>query len=135
MSHPARENFADRARVRPSPYTAESFVTAAVAYYSEKYTRRVCRMREMARAVHAHILSDRTLEFASGKITPAGAVCSARAPNDFQTICAITEVKNEIGDGHSDPLAEAECAYVAIYSSTEVCDSQCSSLRRLRLHC
>ncbi|KAH9947831.1 hypothetical protein B0H21DRAFT_806645 [Amylocystis lapponica] len=69
---------------------AQSFITLAVAYYKEE-----------------------------ARLEPDGLVSSADTPDGFSTITAIHEVKLEIGDGGSDPIAQGECVYVAIYSSNE----------------
>ncbi|KAI0732364.1 hypothetical protein C8Q72DRAFT_901842 [Fomitopsis betulina] len=53
-------------------------------------------------------------------LTLDGIVLAAKTSNDFEAVSAITEVKNEIGGGSSDPLAQAECAYVAIHSSAAI---------------
>ena len=39
----------------------------------------------------------------------------------------------EIGEDHCDPLAQAECAYIAIHFSFKVCDSLSSRVLTLML--
>ena len=58
----------------------------------------------------------------SGKTrcTPDGVVESTDKLGEFAPVLALCAVRAEIGEGPSDPAAEAECAYVAIYSSEEV---------------
>lgn len=56
-------------------------------------------------------IGDITLSGATGIICPAA---------KRQAIVRIFEVKNEIGEGGSDPIAQAECDFVTICSSEEV---------------
>jgi len=52
-------------------------------------------------------------------IIPDGATVVACHGNQ-RAIARIVEVKNEIGEGGSDPIAQAECGFVLISSSTQV---------------
>ena len=99
---------------------ANAFVEQAVAYYPTE-TDRVQNSRAMTKAVHPNILA-RSAFTLSGKTrcTPDGVVESMEKLSDFAPVLALCAVKSEIGEGSSDPAAEAECAYVTIYSSEEV---------------
>lgn len=138
--HPVFADFLDLIEEEPEDFLpeeldqAQHLITAATDYYKTEEQRRDA-LEDMASAVHARILSRKTFEFTSRKLTLDGAVCAAKTPNGFNTVSAITVVKNEVGDGKSDPLAQAECAYVAIYSSNEVSGSRCSRFLMLRLQC
>ena len=37
-------------------------------------------------------------------------------------MAGITELKNDLGEGDSDPIAQSECTHIAIVSSTKVCE-------------
>ncbi|KAI0714115.1 hypothetical protein C8Q72DRAFT_206479 [Fomitopsis betulina] len=99
---------------------AQRFVVAANKIYQSE-EQRISGLQDTFRWLHANILTKKTFEFRSQKLIPDGAVCIAKTPDDFDTVSVITEVKNEIGDGGCDPLAQAECDYVAIYSADEAC--------------
>ena len=101
---------------------AQNFICGALRGYSTK-GERIRASGAMAQALHRQLFRTNDFPFARGYLELDGAVRSARAPNGFDTLSAIVEVKSEIGDGHSDPIVQAECDYVAIYSSDEVCDS------------
>ena len=98
---------------------AQKFITQTLAYCPTEAAR-LSHSSEMKNAVHANILSSMALSFASSKLLPDGAVSSGEAPNGFIALSAICEAKVEIGEGGCDPLAQAECAYVAVYASAEV---------------
>ena len=110
-------------------FRAQCFVTAANKFYKSEEMR----IQETFRWLHADILTKETFEFSSQKVTPDGTVCVAKTHDDFDTVSVIIEVKNEIGDGGCDPLAQAECDYVAIYSAVEVCGSRPSRVPMLTL--
>ena len=99
---------------------AQYFVAAANEIYSSE-ERRVDGLHEMARAVHARVLTQKMFEFKSQTLKVNGAVRAASTSNGFETVSVITEVRNEIGEGGCDPLAQTECAYAAVYSAEEVC--------------
>ncbi|KAH9948021.1 hypothetical protein B0H21DRAFT_708046 [Amylocystis lapponica] len=84
---------------------AQSFITLAVAYYKEEAIRKRKLQLVMGAAVHKNILVSEGLSYTY-----------TRWLLDHY---AIHEVKLEIGDGGSDPIAQGECVYVAIYSSNE----------------
>ena len=113
---------------------AQYFVAAANDIYSLE-ERHVDGLHEMARAVHAQVLTQKMFEFKSQTLKANGAVRAARTSNGFETVSVITEVRNEIGEGDCDPIAQAECAYVAIYSSDEVRGSRPSRVPTLTLQC
>ena len=79
--------------------SAQKFVTQAAAYYKSEDEQKT-------------------------ETSEMGSVVNSKVRDGFHTVAAITEVKAEIGEGGCDPIAQAECAYVAIYSSDEVCRSQ-----------
>ncbi|PCH32989.1 hypothetical protein WOLCODRAFT_159755 [Wolfiporia cocos MD-104 SS10] len=97
---------------------AQTFVTQAASYYIFE-TDRANEISAMSSAVHPRILAAATLSYISGELRPDGVVFSAKLLYGFRTVAAITQVKAEIGEGSCDPIAQAECAYVAIYSSDE----------------
>ncbi|KZT63438.1 hypothetical protein DAEQUDRAFT_770621, partial [Daedalea quercina L-15889] len=71
-------------------------------------------------AVHKHVTTGTGLTYSSGTVKPDGAVVASQAEvGRFKPVSCITEVKNEVGMDGCDPLAQAECVYVAIYSSAE----------------
>lgn len=109
---------------------AHDFVCLASAYYKDEAERVLKLSRNLNAAVYHGILGIQKLSYTSSKLAPDGVVFSERTPSGFSTITAILEVKAEIGEGNSDPIAQAECAYVAVYSSDEVfrlcrCSSWC----------
>ncbi|KZT18890.1 hypothetical protein NEOLEDRAFT_1142814 [Neolentinus lepideus HHB14362 ss-1] len=97
---------------------ALTFIGQAVKLYKNE-TKRMEQLSAMKAGVHQSILGITGLTFESGDFNPDGVVFSAQTPDQFKTILCITEVRNEIGEGGSDPISQAECAYVAVYSSDE----------------
>ena len=62
-----------------------------------------------------------TLDSGGRSFSPDAVVYSGRGGNQTPEIpLAIIEVKNEIGMGGSDPIAQAQCDYLAFYSSKQV---------------
>ncbi|KAF9777626.1 hypothetical protein BJ322DRAFT_1114857 [Thelephora terrestris] len=98
---------------------AHDFVCLASAYHKDEATRISELSLTMKAAVHSGILGPTTLSYKSRQLIPDGVVISGATPDGFKTIAAILEVKAEIGEGGSDPIAQAECAYVAVYSTEE----------------
>ena len=105
---------------------AHGFVTQAVDYYSTEADR-VSHSSQMTAAVHPDILSS---IYPFRNLGLDGVVTSAHAPNGFTTVLAMSEVKVEAGEGGCDPIAQAECAYVAVYASDQVGRSQRCTLHR-----
>lgn len=106
---------------------AHEFVCLASAYYGDEAERISHLSRNMKAAVHSDVVGAKPLCYLSNGFTPDGVVSSAVTPDGFSTIAAIFEGKAEIGEGGNDPIAQAECAYVAVYSSAEVFRSQCGA--------
>lgn len=99
---------------------AKTFVEGVLPYYStEGY--RIAASQAMAMAVHPCILTHSSFTL-SGQIrcTTDGAVRLGARLGDLEPALVLSEVSNEIGEAASDPSAQAECAYVTIYSSKEV---------------
>ncbi|RPD53873.1 hypothetical protein L226DRAFT_617285 [Lentinus tigrinus ALCF2SS1-7] len=102
--------------------TAHSFVTKAVAYFADEPTRRLKLKDSMGDGVHRQVLELTKIPNSTGRFTSDGAMFAsptATTPDDFCPIIALHELKNEIGEGGCDPIAEAENMYVAYYSSNE----------------
>lgn len=99
---------------------AYTFIQQAVAYYPTEAAR-INESWAMSKAVHPNILSQLTFTL-SGKnrCTPDGVVRLTDKLEGFAPVIALCEVKAEIGEDSSDPAAQAECAYVTVYSSEEV---------------
>ncbi len=98
---------------------AQWFVNNAVDFNGVA-ARRIHRLRRtMGEAVHPTIIESITLACAS----PDGRVSSVATPDGFRIITTITEVKEDVGTDACDPNAQAECDYVAIYTSEEVSSS------------
>ncbi|KAF9777978.1 hypothetical protein BJ322DRAFT_1131556 [Thelephora terrestris] len=98
---------------------AHDFVCLASAYHKDEATRIGELSFNMRAAVHFGIPGPIQLAYQSRQLVLDGVVTSAATPDGFRTIAAILEVKAEIGEGGSDPIAQAECAYVAVYSTEE----------------
>ncbi|KAF9062937.1 hypothetical protein BDP27DRAFT_1335927 [Rhodocollybia butyracea] len=90
---------------------ALNFLTDSANYYPTE-TARSINLRGIADAVHPNILNQ-------WSIKPEGSV-SFPCPllDGLPATAAITELQNELGEGDWDPIAHAECAYIAIISST-----------------
>ncbi len=92
--------------------------------------RRTNKLRPtMGEAVHptTTILKSITLTFPSstGTLQPDGRVSSIETPDGFLIIPTITGVEEVVGTGGgSDPNAQAECDYIALYSSEEASSSR-----------
>ncbi|KAF9444365.1 hypothetical protein P691DRAFT_778309 [Macrolepiota fuliginosa MF-IS2] len=98
-----------------------SLVSQSLLFYPTKADRMLGIQNILGHAVSPTMLSQTTLTLSTDRgsrtIIPDGVLqvmSSAKLPMP----CAlITEVKNEIGEGGSDPAAQATCDYVAIYTS------------------
>ena len=86
---------------------AQYFVAVANDIYSLE-ERHVDGLHEMARAVHAQVLTQKMFEFKSQTLKVNGTVRAARTSNGFETVSVITEVRSEIGEGGCEPLVQAE---------------------------
>ncbi|EKM53157.1 uncharacterized protein PHACADRAFT_210864 [Phanerochaete carnosa HHB-10118-sp] len=101
---------------------ALEYIDKSSRYYATEDDRKR-EMVTMTTAVHSRILD--TLEFSlapSRKFRPDGVIQTSRRPPGLKMspVLCIHEIKNEIGEGGSDPFAQAECCYVAIYCSDEI---------------
>ncbi|KAI9069718.1 hypothetical protein FKP32DRAFT_1586656 [Trametes sanguinea] len=105
------------------------YVRVSVAHHMDEATR-VKRMAGLMHVIMGHsILDVIEIQLSSGVLKPDGVV-KARV-EDFiemaRTLRCIVEVKNEIGEGGCDPIAQAERCYKVYYSSEQ--------LQRLRATC
>ncbi|KAI0808408.1 hypothetical protein C8Q74DRAFT_1434935 [Fomes fomentarius] len=116
---------------------AHSFIARAVDFYGVVDNRIKALAPSMNQAVHPTILDPVTLPTASGTMKPHGRASSVKTPDGFRIITTITEVNVDFGIGGCDPIAKAECDYVAIYSSDEASNLQCliSNARTIREVC
>ncbi|KZT67581.1 hypothetical protein DAEQUDRAFT_729022, partial [Daedalea quercina L-15889] len=97
-----------------------AFISESSLYHNSEYSRVNAIREAFADAVHKHVTTGTGLTYSSGTVKPDGAVIASQAKVEgFAPISCITEVKNEVGTGNCDPLAQAECVYVATYSSDE----------------
>ncbi|KZT22158.1 hypothetical protein NEOLEDRAFT_1150158 [Neolentinus lepideus HHB14362 ss-1] len=97
---------------------AQMFIDQAVRVY--KYpSDRINRLSAIKTAVHQQILGITPLGFGDTEFLTDGIIFSAEASDEFKSVICFTEVRNEMGWGGHDPVAQAECAYVATYSSDE----------------
>ncbi|OSD04890.1 hypothetical protein PYCCODRAFT_1423837 [Trametes coccinea BRFM310] len=102
--------------------TAYAFTVRALRCYAKEELRQNNLVQ--VNAVRPGLFQSSALNFDSGTIRPDGVIFSkgeltSNEGVDFHPVIAITEIKNDFGEGSCDPLAQAECAYAAIYSSKE----------------
>ena len=110
---------------------ARSFVERATQFYDVDHQRLDAVRPSMQAAIHQDILDETTLKFGTKELSPDGRVRSISTPDGFEIIKALVEGKNEIGLGRTDPIVQAECDYVAIYTSDEVGKRCCQALSLL----
>ena len=99
---------------------ARSFVELANQFYDQEYQRLEALRPSLQAAIHQDILAETALRFGDRSLRPDGRVRSISTPNGFEIIRVLAEGKNEIGLGGTDPIVQAECDYVAIYTSDKV---------------
>lgn len=100
---------------------ANEFVEKASALYTVEHGRVNALQPIVIHAIHENLLHTSELQTQHRRIRPDGTVSSRARANGFQPPVVITEVKNEIGIGECDPLAQAACGYVLLVSKPEVC--------------
>lgn len=101
--------------------TANNYMIEAMSFYDSKELRMEHLQEPMSEAVHTTIIEPVELDYRWGRTVELdGAVFSASMPNDFKTVAALVQVRNEMADCDIDALAQAESDYVSIYSSEEV---------------
>ncbi|KAL7284419.1 hypothetical protein ACG7TL_001709 [Trametes sanguinea] len=98
------------------------YVRVSVAHHMNEATR-VQRMADLTNIIVGHSILNVTDSYlSSGGFRPDGVV-EARAKGSFEMfriLRCIVKVKNEIGEGGCDPIAQAERCYKAYYSSEEL---------------
>ncbi|KZT67957.1 hypothetical protein DAEQUDRAFT_368518 [Daedalea quercina L-15889] len=86
------------------------FIANSTSYHNTEYSRVAAIRNVFGSAVHRHIATPTSLTYSSGTVEPDGVVTALEAAvGAFTPISCITEVKNEMGTGECDPLAQAEC--------------------------
>jgi hypothetical protein len=96
---------------------ALEFVLAAAEYYEDE-TQRAAALRPFLQ--DALPISHELFSFESQKLTPDHCRSSGTI-HFFPVLSALLELRNEVGEGGSNPLVQAECDYVAVSCSEEVC--------------
>jgi hypothetical protein len=95
---------------------ALEFINVSLDFYKDESFRRD--------KIHSlRVLGDLTspeVKFDSRTIKPDGTVTIYCPASKQEAIVRIVEMKNEIGEGSSDPIAQAECGFVLICSSEKV---------------
>lgn len=117
MSHPLDP---DNPYTRKEVQTAREFIQLSSKLYGDDVSRQRAITDALSDAVGGGILDRAPLDYSSGSFEPDGVIHMDTSFEGFIPVVAITQVKNEIGTGGCDPLAQAECAYVAVYTSREV---------------
>ena len=100
---------------------AHKVVVASTAYYWNKGDR-LATIRERLGSLVPQLkllLEGQSRKYNKMEVKPDGIV-ALDAPWTDNIVVTIVEAENEIGEGHSDPIARAECVYVAMYTSPEV---------------
>ena len=99
------------------------FLLTSTEHYSSKEERHDS-LQGIADAVHTNMLITTVYRhLGRGTTRPSGSV-SFPCPllHGLLATAGITELKNDLGEGDSDPIAQSECAYISIVSSTKVCE-------------
>ena len=118
MSQPADHNI----QYTPAEVqTAREFIELSSKLYVDESSRQRAIKAALSDAVGIGILDSTSLNCSSGRFQPDGVIRTDTSFKGFRPVVTISEVKNEIGTGSCDPRAQAECAYVAVYASFEVC--------------
>ena len=92
------------------------FIYASLGFYGDKSDRRA-----MVHDLHAlGNLFPPEINLRSRIIEPDGTATVRCHTTNQEAIVRIVEMKNEIGEGRSDPIMQAECGFVLICSSEEV---------------
>jgi hypothetical protein len=112
MSHPpATLEFSDK-----ELGNALEFINITLDFYEDKVDRRskIDELQVLGRLISPEINIDARV------ITPDGTTTITCPASRQEATIRIVEVKNEIGEGGSDPIVQAECGFVLICSSKEV---------------
>lgn len=108
---------------------ALTIVTASSMYYDSETNRMEALCTAFGNVVSPGFLEPRTLRYHDKEAEPDGSVyCSHRSTHNI--VIAVVEGKNETGEGDIDPLSQAECVYVALYTSPEVSVCPCFGVVR-----
>lgn len=92
---------------------ALTIVTASSVYHDNEVVR-----LEALRTAFRNLVC--RLYYHQKEVKPDGSVyCSDRRTHNI--VVAVVEGENGINEGGSGPLSQAECIYVALYTSPEVC--------------
>ena len=92
------------------------FIYASLDFYKDESNRR-------AEIHRLHTLGDLLspeIQLGPRVIKPGGRITVRRHTDNQEATVRIVEMKNEIGEGGSDPITQAECVFVLICSSKEV---------------
>ena len=112
MSHPPTTlEFSDK-----ELDNALDFIDASLDLYESKFNRqsKIDDLRVLGRLISPEITIDARV------VTPDGTTTITCPASKQEVTVRIVEVKNEIGEGGSDPIVQAECGFVLICSSKEV---------------
>lgn len=105
--------------------SANQFVEDAIALYKHEDDRVDIMRVSMAQAVHKHVLLHVDRKVDNHGMKPDGTIQAETLFNGFDPVIAFTEVKNEVGLGKCDPLAQAMSDYVSVISMSNVCGLYC----------
>ena len=120
MSQPADRNI----QYTPAEVqTAREFIQLSSKFYVDESSRQRAIKAALSNAVGFGILDSTSLKYSSGRLQLDGVIRTDTSIEGFRPVVTVTEVNNEIGTGGCDPRAQAECAYVAVYTSFDVCAS------------
>jgi hypothetical protein len=100
---------------------ALKFMAAACDIYAHEDHRR--RAYSMLEVVHKDILQHVTVKLDAHRSCVPSGHTTVHCPNlsvGTFVLSSASEVKNEVGEGGSDPIAQAECDYVAVVASDMV---------------
>ena len=98
------------------------FITKSLAFYDNEDARRD-QLYGFRNLIHDYCFLSLSIPSGSGRkfITDGvGLVTCSNFPGNPQAATFFTELKNGIGEGGSDPIAQLQCDYTAYYSAVLV---------------
>lgn len=101
--------------------SAFEFIISSLEFYTNEETRQMCL--KGIQSIDRNILQQTRIFLTSGNLTPDGYSQSPTPvfpPGSRMAYKAFQHLKAEVGTGSCDPMAQAECAFLAVYSSDEV---------------
>ena len=95
---------------------AADFIYASLDFFQDENSRQIC-LNKLEGALGKLAIQELSID---ARIIKLDGITTVRCSSGEEAVVRIVELKNEIGEGDSDPIAQAECGFVIISSSDQV---------------